>query len=103
MEAKNKRSRVPSSRASRAPDGCRLRMESFDQRPDHPVSKTGIAPSSVNAEMISDILQRAVGMTSSVIAAAAKDTPLICVEFDLVSSVTSFMKLNVENGRCSKW
>ncbi|GMF23999.1 unnamed protein product [Phytophthora fragariaefolia] len=102
MEAKYKPSQVPSSRSSRAPDEGRLRMESFDQRPYHPVSKTGIAPSSVNAAMISDILKRAVAMTSSVIAAAAKDTPLVCVEFDLVSSVTSFMKLNVENGRCSK-
>ncbi|GMF30015.1 unnamed protein product [Phytophthora fragariaefolia] len=99
MVAKNKRSRVPSSRSSRAPDGGRLRMESFDQCPDHPVSKTGIAPSCVIAAMILDIPPRAAGPTSSVIAVAARGS---CTECDLARSVRSFMKTNVGNGKNSK-
>ncbi|GMF41724.1 unnamed protein product [Phytophthora fragariaefolia] len=99
MEAKHKTSQVPSSESSRTPDGVLLRMESFDQRPDHPVSKSEIAPSSVNAAMILDIPPRAVGPTSSVIAVAARGTLLGCVECDLARSVRSFMKTNVENGK----
>ncbi|GMF46190.1 unnamed protein product [Phytophthora fragariaefolia] len=99
MEAKHKTSKVPSSGSSRTPDGGLLRMESFDRRPDHPVSKTGIAPSSVDAAMILDILPRAAGPTSSVIAVAARGTLLGCAECDLARSVRSFMKTNVENGK----
>ncbi|GMF28482.1 unnamed protein product [Phytophthora fragariaefolia] len=102
IEAKHKTSQVPSSGSSITPDGGRLRMESFDQRPDHPVSKTGIAPSSVTAAMILDILLRAAGPTSSVTSAAARDTLFGCAEFDLARSVRSVMKTNVENGRSSK-
>ncbi|GMF39316.1 unnamed protein product [Phytophthora fragariaefolia] len=76
-----------------------LRVGSFDRRPDHPVSQTGIAPSSVNAAMILDILPRAAGPTSSVIAVAARGTLLGCAECDLARSVRSFMKTNVENGK----
>ncbi|GMF22015.1 unnamed protein product [Phytophthora fragariaefolia] len=77
MEAKNKTSQVPSSGSSRIPDGGLLRTESFGQRPDHPVSKTGIEPSSVNAAMLLDILPRAAGPTSSVFAVAAWGTLLV--------------------------
>ncbi|GMF48998.1 unnamed protein product [Phytophthora fragariaefolia] len=98
----HKTSQVPSSGSSRTPDGGLLRMESFDQRPDHPVLKTGIAPSSVNAAMILDVLPRAAGPTSSVIAVAAWSTLLDCVECDLARSVRSFMKTNMENGRNSE-
>ncbi|GMF35727.1 unnamed protein product [Phytophthora fragariaefolia] len=102
MEAKHKTYQVPSSGSSRTPDGDRLRMESFDQHPDHPVSKTGLAPSSVNAAMISDIPPRAAGLTSSVAAVAARGTLLGYAEFDPDRSVRSFMKTIVENGKRSK-
>ncbi|GMF45642.1 unnamed protein product [Phytophthora fragariaefolia] len=71
MEAKHTISQVPSSGSSRTPDGGLLRMECFDRRPDHPVLKADIASSSLNAAMILDILPRAAGPTSSVIAVAA--------------------------------
>ncbi|GMG16130.1 unnamed protein product [Phytophthora fragariaefolia] len=67
-----------------------------------PLSKTGIAPSSVYAAMILDILPRAAGPTSSVIAVAARGTLVDCAECDLARSVRSFMKTNVENGKNSK-
>ncbi|GMF14645.1 unnamed protein product [Phytophthora fragariaefolia] len=102
MEAKHKTSQVPFSGSSRTPDGGRLRMKSFDQHPDHLISKTGIAPSSVNAAMISDILPRAAGPTSSVTAVAARDTLLGYAEFDPARSVRSFMNANVENGKSSE-
>ncbi|GMG14522.1 unnamed protein product [Phytophthora fragariaefolia] len=92
-------SRAPSSGSSRAPDGGRLRMESFDQHPDHPVSKTVIASSSVNAAMISDILPRAAGLTSSVTPVAATGTLFGYAESDPARSVRSFMKTNMENGK----
>ncbi|GMF23852.1 unnamed protein product [Phytophthora fragariaefolia] len=96
MEAKYKTYQVPFSGSSRTQDGGPLRMESFDQHPDHPVSKTEIAPRSVNAAMISDILLRAAGPTSSVTAVAARGTLLDYAEFDPARSVRSFMKTNVE-------
>ncbi|GMF19437.1 unnamed protein product [Phytophthora fragariaefolia] len=71
-DREHKTSQVPFSGSSRTPDEGRLRMESFDQHQDHLVSRTGIASNSVNAAMISDILLRVDGPTSSVIAVAAK-------------------------------
>ncbi|GMF46112.1 unnamed protein product [Phytophthora fragariaefolia] len=96
MEAKHKTSQVPFSGLSRTADGDRLQMESFDQHPDHPVSKTGIAPSAVNAAMISVILLRVAGLISSV---AARGTQLDSAELDPVRFVRSFMKTNVDNGK----